>query len=164
MQKYRKQIRDVLEVLTYVTEPFDPDGLDLWFATSNQRYRPKTKYINSLVDGMEFAAISNLQKRLSTILEKFIAELDETHRMRRVFDKRRPKIGSWPLRLYILTDGVCDSELDLRSMIANLVRTMQRHGLFDRKVGIQFICFGNDPGRKRHFQDLNKQVKKDVGW
>ena len=164
MEQYRDKVRDVLELLTYITIMHDPNGIDLYFSNSSDKRRPKTnadvlkkfdKTPPPKSDFLDFKVVFN------NIIGEYQRQLGKKHLLRSWFSSH-PEIGPRKLSLYVLTDGVWQSECDLSITIKTLVAKLKEHGLVHDQVGIQFIRFGNDSREGGRLQFLDSGLETDL--
>ncbi|KAL8769017.1 MAG: hypothetical protein Q9209_004934 [Squamulea sp. 1 TL-2023] len=160
MQKYRPQVEAVSELLSTLTQPYDPDGLDLYLTTQSDKLRPKTpeKFLQCLRERPAHG-FHDFRQRFAKIVENYQSKFGKTNfRKKFMHPSSTPFKAPRPLSLYVLTDGVWDPKCTLITEVKNLVTLLQEHRLPNKYVGIQFIRFGNDPGGKRRLKTLDSQL------
>ncbi len=150
----------VLGLLAYIVKDADPDGIELWFASSDKRVTSKTSTI--LLDTFR----SNLPKgdsdislRLNEILRGYQATLDHHAAPRGRWLQAGPPRAARPLSLYILTDGLWQPRCHVEQPIEYLVDKLDALKYCDNQVGIQFIRFGNDPDGMHKLKCLDEDLK-----
>ncbi|KAL9043640.1 MAG: hypothetical protein Q9214_003179 [Letrouitia sp. 1 TL-2023] len=168
MRDYRGEVRDVLEFLSYVTSDYDPNGLDVYFLNSHNALKAR-KCRNSdeavkAFDSVTSFGHADMGQRFSVIIEDYQAQFDETHRVRRLFNKSQPSKGPRKLSLYVLTDGAFLEQCDLESTISGLVGHMRERKYPESQVGIQFIRFGEHKEGGVRLQQLDDDLKAKIGW
>ena len=162
MGNYRKEVRDVLELLSAMVQGFDPDGLDIYFSTSSEKLKARTnQQALKFFDDHAPYGFPDFRERFSTIIERFQSQLGK----RNMFSLMRhpnstPKIGPRRLSLYVLTDGIWQPKTTLVREIKTLVARLLESKLPDKYIGIQFIRFGHDEGGKRRLQTLDAGLNK----
>ena len=164
MFQYREEVSHVLEVLSYITSPSDPNGLDLWFTTMAKRQKPKTNAeMLSIFRKVMPEDYSDMKLRFGNIISDYYKSFGKTHRLRSLVDRSQPLKGPRKLSLYVLTDGVWQGKTDLKPIITDLVGEIQKHELVHNQVGIQFIRFGNDTREQGRLEELDQNFKEEVG-
>ncbi|KAL8696543.1 MAG: hypothetical protein Q9224_002741 [Gallowayella concinna] len=163
MGPHRPKVEAVLELLSTLTQPYDPNGLDLYFTTESGKLRPKTpeKFLKYLRDHPA-EGVPDFRQRFAKIIEEYQRKFGRKNTMSRLrHPTSTPSKGPRPLSLYVLTDGVWDSECNLITEVKNLVALLQKHELPNKYVGIQFIRFGNDPKAKERLRDVIDTTSAD---
>jgi hypothetical protein len=148
MAPYWEQVKVVLEALSYIVKDCDPDGTELYFTISSQYRKDQntTKLLKMLIN-KSLKGLTDIDLRLNEILEKYKAKLDEPSSWIssiRGIAKKEPKVVR-PLNLYILTNGVWESQSTGETPIINLAQKLIQLGKIKSQVGIQFISFGDNP-------------------
>lgn len=158
MAQYRQEVRRVLELLSALVQPYDPDGLDLYFSTSNARLKPKSnKEMLDIFDEQLFYGIPDFRDRFSTIIQRFQDQLGKKNLFSKIrHPKSTPSKGPRRLSLYVLTDGVWQPKGELVEEMRTLVDQLKRHGLPHKYIGIQFIRFGRDTKGKQRLRTLDE--------
>ncbi|KAG8532872.1 uncharacterized protein KY384_002750 [Bacidia gigantensis] len=168
MAEHSAQVREVVELLFYMVEHKDPDGVDLYFsAITPKRFKVKNKkqILDALDDHPSVRENPEIRHRLASILGHYKTKFGQ----RQLLDKvthwnATPSRGPRKLSLYVLTDGVWQPDTDLVLEIQDMVDHLEQHKLRDKQIGIQFIQFGNDPigtARLRHL-DQGLNLKLDI--
>ena len=158
MALHRTKVEGVVELLSSLTAPYDPDGLDLYFSTEAGKQRPKSpeEFLRHLQD-RPAKGLPDFRQRFATIIEKYQSKFGKTNTFSKwLHPKSMPSKGPRALSLYVLTDGIWDPNCTLITEVKNLVGLLVAHNSPNKHVGIQFIRFGNDAvGRKRlrHLDD-----------
>ncbi|KAL8653141.1 MAG: hypothetical protein Q9226_003966 [Calogaya cf. arnoldii] len=159
MRPHRKQVEAVLELLSTLTQPYDPDGLDLYFSTESGKLRPENpgkclKYLRERpADGLP-----DFRQRFAKIIDDYQSCFGKSNNLtlkKWRHPKSTPSKGPRPLSLYVLTDGVWDPKCTLITEVRNLVALLQEYKYPNKYVGIQFIRFGNDPEGKERLKTLD---------
>ena len=159
MGPYREQVRNVLELLSAMTQNYDPDGLDLYFSTECLRHRPKTnEQMLRLFDERSSHGIPNMSERFSQIIEEYKGRFGKSNTFRLskyLHPRSTPSKGPRRLSLYVLTDGVWQPGCTLITEIRSLVALLEEHKLPNRHIGIQFIRFGDDKEGQARLEKLD---------
>ncbi len=143
-----------------MTQPYDPDGLDLYLTTESSKLRPKTpeKFLQYLRE-RPANGFPDFRQRFAKIIEKYQSKFGKSnYRKKLMHPNSTPSRNPRPLSLYVLTDGVWDPRCTLITEIQNLVALLQEHKLPNKYVGIQFIRFGNDPEGKKRLRKLDAEL------
>lgn len=161
MGPYRERVRSTLELLSALTERYDPDHLDLYFSTESIKHRPKTnQQMLSLFDQRRACGMPDMRERFASIIQKYQEKLGRKHHFSRLLHK--PSHGPRRLSLYVLTDGVWQPYCTLVREIKNLVALMAQHNMPNKHIGIQFIRFGDDPEGKQRLKELDSELGLDM--
>lgn len=162
MGQYKHQVRDVLELLSSLTERYDPNGLDLYFTTEPKRnHKPNgNKKMLKIFDEHPAHSVIDMRECFASIMEPYRAQFGQ----RNLFSKLRQKPSKGPrkISLYILTDGVWDPECDLVNEVKALVASLQKKEMPDKHVGIQFIRFGDDPKAIDRLEKLDSGLSLEL--
>ncbi|KAL8865807.1 MAG: hypothetical protein Q9174_006683 [Haloplaca sp. 1 TL-2023] len=165
MAQHRKQVGDVLELLATLIQPYDPDGLDLYFSTESAPLKPKTPR-NCLQYLTERRAKGrpDFRQRFAAIVEKYQSRFGKRNMSlnKLMHFKSTPSHGPRPLSLYVLTDGIWDPKCDLITEVRSLVASLLKHEYANKYVGIQFIRFGDDPEGKKRLKTLDAKLGLDL--
>jgi hypothetical protein len=147
MKPHWKGVQKVFEALSYIVKETDPNGIDLYFTISLD-YEQNSKSTTGLLRMIKTRTLqsnTDINLRLSAILNKYKAALAKPRSLLLLHNK-----PVRPLTLYILTDGVWESECNPERLIKSLVEKMIELGQDKLQVGLQFISFGNNSiGLKR---------------
>ena len=164
MGQYRDQVRRVLELLSALTRPYDPDGLDLFFSTQPRKHKPKTNgELLRLFDERPAHGLPDMRERFASIIEQHSDRFGRKNVLRRIrHPNSTPSKGPRRLNLYVLTDGVWQPGCTLVTEIKTLVSRLQEHKLSNKHVGIQFIRFGNDAEGKKRLRLLDSGLKLEL--
>jgi hypothetical protein len=102
-----------------------------------------------------------MKMALGRILEGVGKNLDEHNKKWSLFSSKKKK---WGVSIYILTDGVWQSGpqplCGVEEPIAKIVEKLTEYDSLSSKVGIQFICFGNDPVGTARFGQLDSDLER----
>ena len=160
MAPYWEQVKIVLEALSYIVKDCDPDGTELYFTICRQyRKDQNTTKLLKMLTNKRLRGSTDIDFRLNEILEKYKSRFDEPSSLMssiRSIAKKEPKVVR-PLNLYILTNGVWESQSTGETPIVNLAQKLIKLGKIKSQVGIQFISFGDNP------VGLEKMRKLDSG-
>ncbi|KAL3425129.1 hypothetical protein PVAG01_04410 [Phlyctema vagabunda] len=140
MEPHWPNLVRVFEALSYIVKQSDENGLDLFFSNSNncEKDCKKTRKLLPIVRAQKQTQkkiTTDINFRLSQILEKHKNGLD-----RKVWYRSKLK----PLSLYILTDGVWETNCTAIDPIRNAVLKLHDLRIPSSQIGIQFISFGSD--------------------
>lgn len=157
MAPHRTNVEGVIELLSSLTAPYDPDGLDLYFSTESSKQKPKNpqEFLKQLRD-RPAKGLPDFRQRFATIVEKYQSRIGKRNTLSKVLHPNStPSKGPRPLSLYVLTDGIWDPECTLVTEIKNLVALLLKHHLPNKYVGIQFIRFGKNALAKERLKHLD---------
>lgn len=164
MEVYRPQVRKVLELLSYMLGPTDPDGLDMYFTTHPKKLKPGNSYaMLTEFDKRHATRFSDIRQRFANILEDYQKRFGK----RNVFSRLRhpnstPSKGPRKYTLYVLTDGAWHQSVTLTDEMRTLVKHLTDHNIPNKHIGIQFIRFGNDPQGIRRLKRLDSKRRLGV--
>ncbi|KAL8881305.1 MAG: hypothetical protein Q9198_001470 [Flavoplaca austrocitrina] len=157
MQPHRKEVEEVVELLSALTQPYDPDGLDLYFSTESTKLRPNTpkKFLKYLKERPAHGK-PDFRQRFAKITEDYQSRFSKSNSWARLrHPNSTPSKCPRPLSLYVLTNGVWDPKCTLITEVKSLVALLQEHKYPNKYVGIQFIRFGNDREGKKRLKTLD---------
>lgn len=140
-------VKRVFEALSYVVKDCDPDGIELYFANSDDRGKDRnTSSLLRMLEHRGFQGTTDISLRLTQIFHRYRDELDEKTRSASLplWWKRGTTNSARPLSLYVLTNGAWESRCDAETPIKLLVEELKLRNMGKSQVGIQFISFGND--------------------
>ncbi|KAL8894183.1 MAG: hypothetical protein Q9192_004544, partial [Flavoplaca navasiana] len=160
MGPHRKKVEEVLELLATLTQPYDPDGLDLYFSTESTKLRPNhpEKFLRYLRE-RPARGRPDFRQRFAKIIEDYQSRFGQRNSWARLrHPSSTPSKGPRPLSLYVLTNGVWDPKCTLITEVKSLVALLQEHRYPNKYVGIQFIRFGNDPEGKKRLKTLDARL------
>ena len=165
MLSHRSTLRDVLETLTFITAMYDSNGLDLYFSN-----RPKSFKCKSSADAVNaFNRVTSyghddMLSCVEGIITNYKAQLQEKHRLRRLFDRSQSSRGPRKLSTYVLTDGSFSEKNDLECVLKDLVTHLRASYSSPDQVGIQFIRFDDNTVGKAYLQRLDDNLRAETGW
>ncbi|KAL9589531.1 MAG: hypothetical protein Q9203_001667 [Teloschistes exilis] len=117
MSDHYEKARKVTELLAYLTERYDPDGLDLYFTTDTKKYRPKgNRQVLQFFDEHHPRGLIDMRARFASILEPYQEQFGKMKGWilsKIIHPRSTPSKGPRRLSLYVLTDGVWDPECTL---------------------------------------------------
>ena len=162
MGPYWQTVKNLVGVLAYMVKDCDPDGIELFYTISSDRPIKSTKstVLMASLNNTTPSGISDIGIRLSSILNQYKAKLHRTYgagTSRTSFSRKDVR----PLNLYVLTDGVWQPECDAEAPIKELVKKLLELGMDKKKVGIQFIRFGNDAVGRSRLDHLDSDLEVD---
>src|SRR5262245_2949218 len=156
---WRSLIR-VFSALAGVVKHADPDGLDVVFATSLDRYHGgKRKTLTPEIQKRKPSGACDMKEAIQDVVDRFWRELEtsqEKRWSRELFGRFTTRSSNPPkvkrgLSIYVLTDGVWQGTdgpspvCGVDEAIRHIVKKLHENKYLDCKVGIQFIRFGNVP-------------------
>jgi hypothetical protein len=132
----------------------DPNGSELQFIRSEKRKEKRTT--------------SELVKMVSEMRHSLKGEANFAHRLNKILEaykaKSQKKSNTRPISLYVLTDGRWqggNAQLnDVARAVKRIVEFLDSSQAPDKKVGIQFIRFGNDEVGKQRLKYLDAEMPK----
>ena len=157
MAQYRPEVNEVLELLSYMVLPFDPDGLDLYITTYPKKLKPRTNF-NMLreLDKRPAKGMPDFRERFAAITSAYQNRFGKKDRIGRAFHRSTtPEVGPRRLSLYVLTDAVWQPNTTLITEVKTLVEELKKHNLTNKQIGIQFIRFGHDGTGGRRLAKLD---------
>ncbi|KAL8859794.1 MAG: hypothetical protein Q9178_003626 [Gyalolechia marmorata] len=160
MRPRRPQVEAVLELLSALIQPYDPNGLDLYLTTESSKLRHKTpeKLLQYLRE-RPANGIPDFRQRFAKIIENYQSKFGKSNYRKKLMHPRStPPKNPRRLSLYVLTDGVWDPKCTLITEIQNLVALLQEFKLPNKYIGIQFIRFGNNREGKKRLKKLDSQL------
>ena len=160
MATYRSEVEGVLEVLGYMVTKLDPDGVDMFFTTSNISIK-RCKDPQSLLRKLKAASFngnSNMELRLGRLLHDYEMRLDnQKNSIRKISNVFRSLDLHRRRNIYVLTDGLWQPGCNVVAVIGSMVDKLeQQHIAHKHQIGIQFIRFGDNQDAKvllRHLDD-----------
>lgn len=136
-------VAKVFEALSYLVKEADDDGIDLYFTGDITGYHKKhTSSLVEIVSKRPRQGESDMYMTLQRILNGYRSKLHKNQ-------------DQQPVSVYILTDGVWQTNTDLRPLITSFDSFLAggyRDGL---QLGIQFIRFGDDRKGIERLQKLD---------
>ena len=156
MALHRTKVEKVIELLSSLAAPYDPDGLDLYFSTESTKQRPKSpEEFLKLLQDRPANGLPDFRQRFATIIENYQSRFGKRNTLSKLrHPNSTPSKGPRPLSLYVLTDGTWPN-CTLITEIENLVHLLVEHKLPNKYVGIQFIRFGDDPKGRQRLEHLD---------
>lgn len=139
MRRHWPAVEDLFKLLAYILKLEDDDGLDLYFTSSFEKHHHK--HTTPLRDRIHRQMTernkghSDMSRTLEHVLGDYTLAVERQPRG----TKRRKG-----LNVYIFTDGIWNPSCDIVPAIDNCVKSMMRHRVPEKEVGLQFISFGND--------------------
>ena len=159
MKPHRKDVGSLLDLLGYIVKRFDPNGLDLYVASSDTKFGgvKTTTELKGYFDRMRFEGEHDMSMRLSTIVGHYQDDLSQQReRVRDSFLARMRTKRVRPLSLYVLTDAKWQPVCNVVPVIQALVGTLHDLNLHKQQVGIQFIRFGDLAQGIERLEELDK--------
>ncbi|KAK5729695.1 hypothetical protein LTR17_011772 [Elasticomyces elasticus] len=137
MKPHKNALKQLVQLLVYVTKTKDPDGVDLYFLSSNKLHKVKHSSDALRLLGKPFSGQCSINGRLGDEIHKYCKDID-MHARLTVAPRKRS--------IYILTDGALRHGDDFQGhdRIKSLVSKLVSARMGREQIGIQFIRFGND--------------------
>lgn len=147
MRNYWDKLVPLFDVLAYIVKGSDPDGLELYFTSSDCKCKDKNTTALVVTTRGQCAPTSpqletNIHTSLDSVLRDYLKKLNSHLQPRHTFSWTPRDVRK--LSLYILTDGQWQPESDAESPIRLLVETLDELRKPKDQVGIQFIQFGTE--------------------
>ncbi|CAG8948909.1 hypothetical protein HYFRA_00002035 [Hymenoscyphus fraxineus] len=166
MAPHWDEVMRVFEALSYIVKAQDRDGLDLYFAISDDFHQgvKKTSFLQERVRWHKpnsRAGKADMNIRLSRILQTYTENLQ--NKKKTLFGKT-PKTQK-PLSLYILTNGIWEGDNStVDGTIENAVKKLEDLRKDRLQIGIQFISFGDDVTGLEKLRKLDDELDlhKDI--
>jgi hypothetical protein len=170
MSRLWQHVLPVFDVLAYIVKSADPDGIDLYFTMTEEKYNSRDwlgrNSSSKLLDVVRnrtkkmqqaFRGSTNITYRLTSILNLYENKLTDQQNSRRGGMVR-------PLSLYVLTDGAWEPGSDASSAIKKVVDLLTRFGYTkdDKQLGIQFISFGEDEVGLKTLEHLDNDLGQNM--
>ncbi|KAL8706255.1 MAG: hypothetical protein Q9201_000692 [Fulgogasparrea decipioides] len=164
MRSHNEKVRNVLELLSSLTERYDPNGLDLYFTTHYKNYRPSSnREVLKIFDEHPPRGLPDMRARFASIIEPYQARFGKRNIVSRLLRRSStPSRGPRRLSLYVLTDGVWDPECNLITEIKALVASLQKEAMANKYIGIQFIRFGEDAEGRKRLETLDSELALEL--
>ena len=159
MSPHWNDMASVFSILAYMVKTCDPDGIDLYFTMSPDKYHNRNSSpLVEIVEKRGCQGSSNISFRLDSILSDYKSKLKDQYGLRTSHSRFAPKKDVRPLNLYIFTDGRWRPKCDPSSAIKNLVDLLVDLKLEATQVGIQFISFGDNKADLRRLEHLDDEL------
>lgn len=158
-------VRDMAKLLTYITKTKDPDGPDLYFLSSEKKYKiPDASSMRKKIEKHDPKAETSLYGAFDYDLRSYGQEVDLWATDPELYRRRHKRTRPTKRSVYVLTDGAWVAGQDNQGVgtIRFLVDKLARAGLDRNQVGIQFISFGQHPDGLRRLEVLDR-LKKSHG-
>lgn len=125
----------ILEILSFIVEEDDPDGVELHFTNSKHHITStESARLVALANDLTPGGKTRPETVLRPILESYQKKLEHS------LDPTKVR----PLSIYILTDGRWEGLGENPIvLLLPLINTLADFGLPRETVGVQFISFGN---------------------
>jgi hypothetical protein len=158
MATYWSEVTNVLETLAYFPRRQDPDGLELTFTFGKASCQSDSaRKLKNTMRGKDAKPSSGIHTNMASALGKALSGyLQPLASMR-----GQPK----SLSLYVLTDGVwlgtpnLDAVYDVIAEFWTKFEKLDRSVLkSERRVGIQFVQFGNEPEATSRLKKLDSEL------
>jgi hypothetical protein len=161
----------VFDILSYMVKSADPDGIDLIFTISPNKYNSKdrfgrnssSKLVRRVEDRKsELQGVCDISYKLNDILGSYESELKSQHYLRKNSSPFAAPKEIRPMSLYVLTDGNWDPDCDAERPIKRLAATLIELKCDPKQVGIQFISFGDDESGLEKLEHLDDNLGQDM--
>ena len=168
MKEHWSDLTALFRDLTFMIKKkkLDPNGCELRFITSGEKMeRTKTTQLVDAVAKRRYAnglkGTADFARRLDSVLGEYLTKL-------------RKNSSTTPISIYVLTNGIWeqnfgdisnkDHHLDqVSDVITTAINTLNSLSAIGKKVGIQFVRFGNNEIGKERLRYLDARMHKDRG-
>jgi hypothetical protein len=158
MAKHWDEVTNVLEILATLLHRQDPDGLDITFTFGKAScHSNSARKLKNTMRGKDAKPSSGVHTNMASALGKALSGYLQSL----ASSRGRPKY----LSLYVLTDGVWSGTLDIHAVddviaeFSNKLEKLDGSVLrSERRVGIQFVQFGNEPAATRALRRLDREL------
>ena len=158
MAKHWDEVTNVLEILTTLLDGQDPDGLTLTFTFGKGScHSPSAQKLKKTMLGKEAKPSHNAHTNMASALGKMLSE----YLQHMTSSRGRPRY----LSLYVLTDGIWSGTLDIHAVDDVMAEFSTKLEKLDgsvlkseRRVGIEFIQFGNDSAATHRLRRLDRDL------
>jgi hypothetical protein len=133
--------------LAYLVKRKDPDGIEVHFTSNpsnkcrNKDRKPLLAHLNTIIPSGQWNIGCTLGQILSDYDWTFPPERKGLLTWR---GKTRKKMKKWGVNIYVFTDGVWEEGDGWLADIVESINKLLDGGVEPRRIGIQFIQFGND--------------------
>ncbi|KAK5720388.1 hypothetical protein LTR17_015025 [Elasticomyces elasticus] len=180
MYSCRSELCALFELLAYIVEDDDPDGVEVLCANSGASLKEKdSSKLAKHVNNIQWNGRTRIEKRLEQILGSYEEKLRGNEKKRLEYEEKRRKYEenvrahklklrarapdpidpTTPLTVYILTDGVWEGGGEPEVPIMAMVQTLVELGLPREQVGVQFIVLGENKAGQEHMENVdNMQI------
>ncbi|KAK3667545.1 hypothetical protein LTR22_001723 [Elasticomyces elasticus] len=187
MYSCRSELSTLFELLAYIVEDDDPDGIEVLCANSGASLKASdSSKLAKHVDNIQWNGRTRIEKKLEHILGSYEEKLRDNEKKRRDYEEKRrdyeekrqkheesvrayklnfreraphPVDLTTPLTVYILTDGVWEGGGEPEVPIMAMVQTLVELGLPREQVGVQFIVFGENAAGKEHVKNVDNMQR-----
>ncbi|KAI9709970.1 MAG: hypothetical protein M1820_003048 [Bogoriella megaspora] len=172
MNKHWEQLIQVLDLLVFMTQDADPDGVECILTNPMSGSDTiKAKKPKAPVELSNFARrsqpggsriVTNMYTSLNYILQRQRSKIenDANAGAATKFIKRKAGKRLRPLSLTILTDGNWQGRDDPATSIRSTMDTLIAKGRDPHEIGIQFIQFGNEPNGTEYLKFLDENLRR----
>lgn len=154
----------MFEALSYIVKDMDPDGIELYFTISPQTARDKhTTKLVQLLDKKKLDGMTDISLRLKTLLDKYFVDNSQHYSSGANFLRNiRSARQSRPLNVYILTNGLWETDPDVESVLRRVTQKLLELNLPKSQIGLQFITFGENPVALRRLHHLDSHIEEGL--
>ncbi|BGP24844.1 hypothetical protein Rt10032_c09g3794 [Rhodotorula toruloides] len=132
-------------------------------AYETEQYRGSSKHLENVIDTKVVAkAFREIEPFGSTPTGVVMDEILRDY-VERVEDARQTKERVKPLLLLVLTDGRADDTDLVRDVIVEMAQRLDEVRAPPFQLGIQFIQIGDDPDARAFLQELDDDLKPQLG-
>ncbi|BGO91584.1 hypothetical protein NBRC10512v2_003857 [Rhodotorula toruloides] len=157
MIDYWDETRTALMGVVEACGKYDRDGIDLYFM--NNEDRKLENVIDTKVVARAFREIEPFGSTpTGVVMDEILRDYVE-----RVEDARQTKERVKPLLLLVLTDGRADDTDLVRDVIVEMAQRLDEVRAPPYQLGIQFIQIGDDPDARAFLQELDDDLKPQLG-
>ncbi|KAI9866765.1 MAG: hypothetical protein M1813_000707 [Trichoglossum hirsutum] len=158
MVEHWNDVITLFQTLGYMVKLRDPDGIELQFM--NSALKSKSRNTTPLLEKLKKVVPkgnSDISIRLDQILQDYEFKLQTQSGQRSTFSSK-PAGPIRPMTIYVLTDGVWQPQCEYGAPIRRFVTMLEKRGLPEKQVGIQFIPFGNNPAGRDKLDHLDRRM------
>lgn len=161
MNRYWDEVRELFGLLAYTLKTFGEGRIELCFTISESHYEANnTTTLSHYMRRIHPAGTSNIERSLRQILEPYLEKAVRARGQPKGF---RTKRSVRPLSIYVLTDGVWEPNSNPAGFLTTLKsKAHSLTDLDDRRIGIQFIQFGDDERGADRLQFLDNECDFDI--
>lgn len=151
-------------MLAYLVKDKDPDGIEIRFANNSSK-RMKNKNRSPLLHYLENTRPSGLTDISCTLCE-ILDEYDWSFSQKKgglalLWNKgKKEREMKWGLDIFVFTDGAWSGGDSCLENVAESIKKLIARGVPPRKIGIQFVQFGNDPEGTQRLEILDNGMQR----
>ncbi|GAA5842258.1 hypothetical protein JCM11251_006760 [Rhodosporidiobolus azoricus] len=157
MTEYWQETKDALMGCVNACAKYDKDGIDLFFMNNED-----CKLHNVTSPEVVASAFDEIQPFGSTPTGVIMDEILRTY-VEEVEDAKTTKTRMKPMLLLVLTDGRADDPDMVKDIIIEFAQRLDEIRAPPYQLGIQFIQLGEDPDAQAFLQELDDELKPQLG-